>query len=143
MEEAQCLMKSTRIGATRFILTGRAARKEVYFASESPENQRLLLAAMERGGAQGNIAIDAGCIAHVEISISKSQNCWHALGFDAQGTRFRSETCGTGLPGGSVNDAHRFPNSRDSFSWFFLAQHKNIGSVVPEMLPLHTCRQEA
>ena len=28
-------------------LTGRAARKEVYFASESPENQRLLLAAME------------------------------------------------------------------------------------------------
>ena len=29
-------------------LTGRAARKEVYFASESPENQRLLLAAMER-----------------------------------------------------------------------------------------------
>ena len=27
---------------------GRAARKEVYFASESPENQRLLLAAMER-----------------------------------------------------------------------------------------------
>ena len=29
-------------------LTGRAAKKEVYFASESPENQRLLLAAMER-----------------------------------------------------------------------------------------------
>ena len=29
-------------------LTGRAARKEVYFASESPENQRLLPAAMER-----------------------------------------------------------------------------------------------
>ena len=29
-------------------LTGRAARKEVYFASESLENQRLLLAAMER-----------------------------------------------------------------------------------------------
>ena len=28
--------------------TGRAARKEVYFASESPENQRLLLAAMAR-----------------------------------------------------------------------------------------------
>ena len=28
-------------------LTGREARKEVYFASESPENQRLLLAAME------------------------------------------------------------------------------------------------
>ena len=26
-------------------LTGRAARKEVYFASESPENQRLLLGA--------------------------------------------------------------------------------------------------
>ena len=41
-------MKSTRIGATRFFLTGRAARKEVYFASESPENQRLLLAAMAR-----------------------------------------------------------------------------------------------
>ena len=29
-------------------LTGRAARKEVYFASESPENQRLLLGAMAR-----------------------------------------------------------------------------------------------
>ena len=29
-------------------LTGRAARKEVHFASESPENQRLLLAAMAR-----------------------------------------------------------------------------------------------
>ena len=29
-------------------LTRRAARKEVHFASESPENQRLLLAAMER-----------------------------------------------------------------------------------------------
>ena len=29
-------------------LTGRAARKAVYFASESPENQRLMLAAMER-----------------------------------------------------------------------------------------------
>ena len=29
-------------------LTGRAARKEVYFASESSANQRLLLAAMER-----------------------------------------------------------------------------------------------
>ena len=28
-------------------LTGRAARKEVYFASESPANQRVLLAAME------------------------------------------------------------------------------------------------
>ena len=39
---------STRIGATRFFPIGRAARKEVYFASESPENQRLLLAAMER-----------------------------------------------------------------------------------------------
>ena len=31
-----------------FFLTRRAASKEVYFASESPENQRLLLAAMER-----------------------------------------------------------------------------------------------
>ena len=31
-----------------FFLTGRAARKEIYFASESPENQRLLLAATER-----------------------------------------------------------------------------------------------
>ena len=45
-------------------LTGRAARKEVYFASESPENQRLLLAAMEREwrnweGAHSNIAINA------------------------------------------------------------------------------------
>ena len=29
-------------------LTGRAARKEVHFASESPKNQRLLLAAMAR-----------------------------------------------------------------------------------------------
>ena len=29
-------------------LTGRAAKKEVYFASESPENQSLLLAAMAR-----------------------------------------------------------------------------------------------
>ena len=29
-------------------LTGRAGRKEVYFASESPENHRLLLAAIER-----------------------------------------------------------------------------------------------
>ena len=29
-------------------LTGRAARKEVYFASGSPENQRLLLAATAR-----------------------------------------------------------------------------------------------
>ena len=29
-------------------LTGRAARKETYFASESTENQRLLLAAMAR-----------------------------------------------------------------------------------------------
>ena len=37
-----------RIGATRFFLTGRAARKKVYFASESPANQRLLLVAMER-----------------------------------------------------------------------------------------------
>ena len=47
MKEAPCLMEP-KIGATRFFLTGRAARKEVYFASESPENQRLLLAAMER-----------------------------------------------------------------------------------------------
>ena len=31
-----------------FFLTARVARKEVYFASESPENQRLLLAAMDR-----------------------------------------------------------------------------------------------
>ena len=29
-------------------LTGRAARKEIYFASESPENQRLLLGAVTR-----------------------------------------------------------------------------------------------
>ena len=29
-------------------LTGRAARKEVHFASESPESQRLLIAAMSR-----------------------------------------------------------------------------------------------
>ena len=46
-------------------LTGRAARKEVRFASESPENQRLLLAAMARewkkmGRTQGNIATNAG-----------------------------------------------------------------------------------
>ena len=46
MKEAPCLIQ--RIGAHSIFLTGRAARKEVYFASESPENQRLLLAAMER-----------------------------------------------------------------------------------------------
>ena len=45
-------------------LTGRAARKEVHFASESlQKHQRLLLGAMgkeEMGRAQGNIATDAG-----------------------------------------------------------------------------------
>ena len=32
--------------------------------------------------------------------------------------------------------------SRDSFSWFFLVQHKNIGVVVLQMPLLHTCTKE-
>ena len=65
-------------------LTGRAARK-VYFASESPANQRLLLAAMEREWKKweehkATLPLTQGETAHVEISISKCQNCWHALG---------------------------------------------------------------
>ena len=48
MEEARCSMKSSSTGFTRFFLTGLAARIEVHFASESPDNHLLLLAAMER-----------------------------------------------------------------------------------------------
>ena len=80
----------------------------------------------EMGGAQSNSATDAGRIADVEISISKCQNCWHALGFDAQGTEFQGETCGTGLPGRPFNDV----------------QHRNTGGVVLQMPLLHTCKQE-
>ena len=47
-EEAPCSMKSTRIGATRFFSQDVRQEKRFIFASESPENQRLLLAAMAR-----------------------------------------------------------------------------------------------
>ena len=46
MEEARCSVKSKKDWHHSIFLTGREARKEVYFASESPENQ-WLLAAME------------------------------------------------------------------------------------------------
>ena len=41
-------MKSPRIGVTRFFSQDARQEKKVHFASESPENQRLLLAAMAR-----------------------------------------------------------------------------------------------
>ena len=46
-DERGLVFDGTQDGRHSVLLTGRAARK-VYFASESPANQRLLLAAMER-----------------------------------------------------------------------------------------------
>ena len=62
-KEAPCLMEP-RIGATRFFSQDVRKGKRSIFASESPENQRLFLATMEREwkkweGVQSNIAIDA------------------------------------------------------------------------------------
>ena len=66
-------------------LTGPAARKEVYFSSESPENQRLLLAAVEREWkkweehkatlplTQGELRMLKSRLSNLEIG--------HALGF--------------------------------------------------------------
>ena len=47
-DERGPVFDGTQVWRHSVFLSGRAARKEVYFASESPENQRLLLAAMER-----------------------------------------------------------------------------------------------
>ena len=67
-------------------LTGRAARKDIYFASESPENQRLLLGAMAREWKKWEEHKATLPLTLGDFSISKSQNCLHALGFDTQGT---------------------------------------------------------
>ena len=72
-------------------LTGRAARREVYFASGSPENQRLLLAGMGREWKKweehkATLPLTQGELRMMKSRFPNLKNCWHALGFDTQGT---------------------------------------------------------
>ena len=86
-------------------LTGRAARK-VYLASESPANQRLLLAAMEREWKKWEEHKATLPLTQGELRMLKSR----FPNLKIVGTRWESETCGTGLPGGPFNDAYGLPN---------------------------------
>ena len=111
--------------------------EDVYFASESPENQRLLLAAMERECRKWEEHKATLPLTQGELSMLKSR----FPNFKIVGTRWVL------TPKGCQEDPSMMrtdspTGSRDSFSWLFLAQHKNIGVVVLQMPLLHICKQE-
>ena len=130
------------------ILTGRAARKEVHFASESPENQRLLLAALAREWKKWEEHKATLPLTQGELRMLKSR--FPNILF--VGTRwvltpkepdFKARLAVQGCQEDpSMMRTDSSTSSRDSFSWSFLAQHRSIGVVVLLTPHLHTSKQE-
>ena len=95
--------------------TGRAARKEVYIASESPANQRLLLAAMEREWKiweehKATLPLTQGELRMLKYRFPNLKIVGTRWVLTPKEPGFQSETCGTGLPGGPFNDAYGLSN---------------------------------
>ena len=129
-------------------LTGRAARKEDHFASESPKNQRLLLAAMAREWKTWEEHKATLPLTQSELRMLK----YRFPNLKLVGTHWvltpkkpdfmtRLEVHGcledpsmmrTGLPQTVVTVV----------SWSFLGQHRNMGVVVLLTPLLHHCKQE-
>ena len=125
-----------------------AARKEVYFASESPANQRLLLAAMEREWKKWEEHKATLPLTQGELRMLKSR----FPNLKIVGTRWvlTSEEpdfkATLAVQGCQEDPSMMRTDSQQAvvtvFSWFLLAQHKNTGVVVLQMPLLHTCKQE-
>ena len=84
-ERSHTFGEITKDWSHSIFLTGRAARKEVHFASVSPEKQRLLLGAMAREWKKWEEHKAALPLTQGELRMLKSrfpslsQNCWHPL----------------------------------------------------------------
>ena len=120
-------------------LTGRAARKEVYYASESPENQRLLLAAMEREWRKWEEHKATLPLTQGELSMLKSR----FPNLKIVGTRWVLTP--KELPGGPFNDALGLSvqaAQEDSFSVISCADSRTLAVVFCRCLLLHICKQQ-
>ena len=131
-----------------FFLTGRAARKEVYFTAESPENQRLLIAAMEREWKKweehkGTLPLTQGDLCMLKSRLPNLKVVGTRWVLTPKEAHFKARLVVQGCQEDpSMMRTDSPTSSRDSFSWFFPAQHKNIGAAVLQMLLLHICKQE-